>query len=277
MTVERLALLFPVIFVAAGVCFQASERFWPLRSFSARRAVRIDVLALFWAGGLTALYAAFVPGLVARSLGSLGAPPAPAEIAGWGLSSAGVAVLAILVTDFLNYWGHRLNHTRWLWPTHAFHHSAARMYWLAGVRESPVHYLILTLPSTVVAALLPPSTLLAWLLGAMVAPVLNQHLIHSNVRVRMGKLGKVLVTPEYHFVHHSVDPRWSNSNFGFVFSVWDRWFGTYTDPASLPPDHALGLDYAVSNPRLFLGLPRPEPTAGPLPSEMAGSAPPTAR
>ena len=73
----------------------------------------------------------------------------------------------------------------------------------------------------------------------------------------------MLITPRFHFVHHDVDSATANSNFGFVFSLWDRCFGTYTDPDTIPADHALGLGHEASYWRLLIGL--PAAPAPPLP------------
>jgi hypothetical protein len=67
----------------------------------------------------------------------------------------------------------------------------------------------------------------------------------------------LLVTPRFHFVHHSAKQHVANSNYGFVFSAWDRIFGTYTDPGTVPRDDPLGLGYEISGWRLVLGLPPP--------------------
>ena len=91
--------------------------------------------------------------------------------------------------------------------------------------------------------------------------VSNQHYLHSNLRCPFAQqLEHVFVTPRYHFVHHSAIPHVANSNYGFIFSLWDRLFGTFTDPATIAPDDALGLGYDVSGWRLALGLP-PRKTA----------------
>ena len=53
---------------------------------------------------------------------------------------------------------------------------------------------------------------------------------HGNVRLTVGidrVLRLLVVTPDMHRVHHSVDPRETNSNFGFNVPWWDRLFGTY--------------------------------------------------
>ena len=54
---------------------------------------------------------------------------------------------------------------------------------------------------------------------------------HANVRLsdRVDHaLRIVLVTPAMHHVHHAADRRWTDSNYGDVFSGWDRLLGTYT-------------------------------------------------
>lgn len=55
---------------------------------------------------------------------------------------------------------------------------------------------------------------------------------HSNVFIPLrvdGVLRKLVVTPDFHRIHHSVLVHEHNSNFGFNLSVWDRIFGTYRD------------------------------------------------
>ncbi|MGV6826604.1 MAG: sterol desaturase family protein, partial [bacterium] len=55
---------------------------------------------------------------------------------------------------------------------------------------------------------------------------------HGNMKLprRMERIIRLLfVTPTMHCVHHSVDPREHNSNYGSIFSFWDRMFGSYTD------------------------------------------------
>jgi sterol desaturase/sphingolipid hydroxylase (fatty acid hydroxylase superfamily) len=83
-----------------------------------------------------------------------------------------------------------------------------------------------------------------------------QHYTHSNVRIPFARyLELVFVTPRYHFVHHSIDRHLSNSNFGFLFSLWDRILGTYTDPGTIREDEPLGLDYGNAKWRLLIGIP----------------------
>jgi sterol desaturase/sphingolipid hydroxylase (fatty acid hydroxylase superfamily) len=63
-------------------------------------------------------------------------------------------------------------------------------------------------------------------LAASLTVIGLQLLAHSELDWHFGPLERVLVSPRFHSVHHSVDPAWADRNFGFVFSVWDFIFGT---------------------------------------------------
>lgn len=52
------------------------------------------------------------------------------------------------------------------------------------------------------------------------------HIYHGNIRTNLGPLRYVLVTPQSHRVHHSIQPLHRDTNFGSIFSFWDRLFGT---------------------------------------------------
>jgi hypothetical protein len=120
--------------------------------------------------------------------------------------------------------------------------------------------LVIYAPYYAAFALFPVPEAVAIALAMLILESANQHYLHSNLNVPYVKqLESVLVTPRFHFVHHSAKPHFANSNYGFIFSVWDRMFGTYTDPATIPADDPLGIDYEISGWRLALGVPpRPE-------------------
>ena len=58
-----------------------------------------------------------------------------------------------------------------------------------------------------------------------------------------------------HFVHHHPNPKYTNSNYAFVYSIWDRAFGTYTPPDTVAEKGLLGLDYETSTATLIVGFP----------------------
>ncbi len=238
------------IFVATGLACQLAERFWPYRRFDKPRTLRRDVLGFLW------VYFLYI---VSEKLFAAVSNLSPfAGMLQWRIQLRekvpGAVLLAayIVLADFLQYWMHRLNHSRCLWHTHAAHHSVENMYWLAGARESPIHHLLLysvALPLTP----LSPAGLGIWALFFLAT--LNQQLIHSNLSWRFGLLEWLLVTPRYHILHHAAEADLHDKNFGFLFTIWDRIFGTYVDPNSVRKDFALGLTYDIRPLRLYLGLP----------------------
>lgn len=60
-------------------------------------------------------------------------------------------------------------------------------------------------------------------------------------RILTPPLRALVATPRWHRIHHASEARLQLSNFGMHFTIWDRMFGTYTDPQSAPSDFRLGL------------------------------------
>lgn len=170
-------------------------------------------------------------------------------------SSMSLLIAYVLFADFSAYWAHRLLHSRFLWHSHAFHHSPRHLYVLSGSRASFVHIVVLFAGPTLGLVLFPVYESPTAFLLATWLQILNQHIIHSNLKIPFARqLEYLLVTPRFHFVHHSADRKISDNNFGFVFSIWDRLFGTYVTPESVGEQQPLGLAYANSNLRLLIGL-----------------------
>lgn len=151
-------------------------------------------------------------------------------VAFWDRLPDAVPVLAaILLIDLASYWRHRLEHTRALWPIHATHHADEAMNWLSVRRKHPlgealgmmidsVPVILLGLPYWAIAA--------AYLLRAWWA-----YFIHADVPWTLGPLGKVLISPAAHRLHHIRDEQLMGTNFGNTVTLWDWMFGTYVDPA----------------------------------------------
>lgn len=145
------------------------------------------------------------------------------------------ALGAFLIVDFMFYWSHRMRHeVRWFWHFHAIHHSQKLLNpattYRGHVGEKTISGLIITIPIAIVGGSYP-----AWLLFI----VLNNfwgHFIHSNVRFNLGWLGKFIVSPQYHRVHHSILTEHFDVNYGERLTIWDKLFGTYhPDRESYPP------------------------------------------
>jgi sterol desaturase/sphingolipid hydroxylase (fatty acid hydroxylase superfamily) len=137
-------------------------------------------------------------------------------------------VVVVFLGDFASYWRHRLEHSRWLWPAHAIHHSDTEMTFLTLARFHPVNRLVTSCVDITFLALLGFP---AW---ALVANEIVRHyygeFIHVDLPWMYGPLRWVFVSPVMHQWHHALDYIGSGSNFATVFSVFDRAFGTYHVP-----------------------------------------------
>lgn len=146
-------------------------------------------------------------------------------------------VLGIILLDFAAWLLHWLSHRyRWLWLIHAVHHSDPRLDVTTALRNHPLERVVSLFWHGAMLALIG---LPLWILGvrALVAiPVGMFH--HSNVRVPEDFdriMRAVFVSPAMHRVHHSPDMPETNSNYGVLFSFWDRLFGTYHAPRTGEP------------------------------------------
>jgi sterol desaturase/sphingolipid hydroxylase (fatty acid hydroxylase superfamily) len=138
-------------------------------------------------------------------------------------------VVAIVLLDLIIYAQHVLFHAApWLWRLHRVHHADLDIDVTTGIRFHPVEILLsMVIKLGAVVVLGAPA------LAVMMFEVLlnaTAMFSHGNVRLPTAidrRLRRVLVTPDMHRVHHSIDPRETNSNFGFNLAWWDHLFGTY--------------------------------------------------
>lgn len=250
-------MLPPVIFGALGLLTQAAEKRWPLRTYTGPKPWAIDAFALaFGVAAAAAIQLAFQHTVyrlpTVRGFGWLASSSnfVRAHVP-WPIA----LLVSVIILDFLFYVGHRMLHSKALWHAHAVHHSVEHLHWFAGNRASPVHLGLQHLWPALLGLLWPVSGGTPALLATTIFYSCVQHFNHANLRWRLGPLEWLFVVPRYHFVHHGADPRLNDSNFGSLFTIWDRAFGTYTNPDHAPADFALGLNYECEHVRLFLGLP----------------------
>jgi sterol desaturase/sphingolipid hydroxylase (fatty acid hydroxylase superfamily) len=139
-----------------------------------------------------------------------------------------VLFVAIVAIDFAAYWRHRFEHSRALWRIHATHHADEAMNWLTLHRKHPLGELFS------MAVDLIPALLLGLPIGAiMIAGMVRSawgYFIHADVPWTLGVLGKVLISPAAHRLHHIRDEALMGANYGNTITLWDHLFGTYTDP-----------------------------------------------
>jgi len=254
-------LYFEGLSIAIGLTFQSLSWLFPFRKQDAWAEILWDIAALICLAAFGAIYTALVGAPLSRSLGASSVVAAWYQVLAlypWVL----ILILNIALGDFLSYWAHRALHSKLLWHSHAWHHSSKHVWWMAGLRSSPIHVALTTLPFTIAYLIFPLGPKGNLFSVDILFAIANQHWLHSNIRIPYSRWVEILfVTPRYHFVHHSADVRRTDTNYSFVFT-WDRWFGTYTDPKTVAADEQLGLDYENSNWRFLLGLP-PRASAGP--------------
>lgn len=239
-------------FALVGV-FELLERWRPAREIDRWRDLKIDVLSFALAIAMNRVSHYSVADLIDRE--------APVWLLGGLHSLQGLPawmriLLAIVIVDFIIYWIHRAQHrSELLWHTHAWHHSVEELYWFSGFRTSFLHSLLYNIPQAAVPMLVfnlsPYEAGVGYSIGLLI-----QFWEHTNVDIPVGLLKYIVITPAYHRVHHSASEL-CHKNFGTTFSLWDRMFGTYVDPDTVPATIPLGLGEPVDKkkiPRMLIGV-----------------------
>ena len=255
---------FAAIFVAMALLELASPKRTPRRAKTRRWATNLAIVGL---GIVVVRLLAFL----AAPLVAVGAALI-AEQKCWGLLNfvdwPGVLEigLAVVALDFALWFQHWASHkVPILWRLHRMHHADVDLDVTTALRFHPIEIGLSMLYKV------------AWVLALGAAPLgvvlfevfLNSCAVfnHANVdlpRRLEGILRLLLVTPDMHRVHHSVERREHDTNFGFNLSVWDRLFRTYTpEPEKGHLGMTIGLEPYQSDAPTRLGWSLALPFRGP--------------
>ena len=154
-------------------------------------------------------------------------------------------VSTLLVRGLISFATHYLLHkVPWLWRIHRVHHWDIQLDVTSTVRFHPLEFIVTLIPGILVVMLfgLSPWILMLYELLDVSVTLFS----HSNIRVPTAidrVLRYIIVTPDLHRIHHSVDPRETDQNFGAVFPIWDILFGTFRTTSRYPQETMpLGLD-----------------------------------
>ncbi len=153
-----------------------------------------------------------------------------AEYAGLGVLSHAYGVFkvaaALVLFDLMLYFWHRARHrSRFLWKFHQTHHSDVSMNTTTAFRLHFVETFLTTLVKAVFIVTVGVSSDLVLLNEVVVVFCAMFH--HTNIAFRGEKWASCfMVVPYVHRAHHSTKPGEHHRNFGTIFSLWDRWFGT---------------------------------------------------
>jgi sterol desaturase/sphingolipid hydroxylase (fatty acid hydroxylase superfamily) len=135
-------------------------------------------------------------------------------------------LIAFVALDFAGYVVHTINHkVNFFWNAHIVHHSSEEYNLACALRQSVSVFVKLFVILLLPAALLgvPASVI------AVVAPLhlFAQFWYHTRHIGKMGFLEHIIVTPSHHRVHHAMNPEYMDKNFGQIFIIWDKLFGTF--------------------------------------------------
>ena len=236
---EEFETLYQLVFFTAAVALVLMERVRAWQRQPVRMARRwTSNIGLFLIG--TVVTAVIIPvGIYAFAQRQ--PPGLMSELA---LPFAAQLVLTFLLLDFWRYWEHRWFHqVRLLWRFHLVHHSDTEIDVTTSERHHPLEFLLGTTAILVLIGTLglPAQGIAVYLLAATVVTLYS----HANLRLPASldrRLGRLVVTPAVHAVHHSASQAQTDSNYGSVLTVWDRLFGTYVDPATARKGYLKKLD-----------------------------------
>ena len=135
-------------------------------------------------------------------------------------------IIAFLLYDLSYYWMHRMHHEiKILWATHSVHHHGEDFNLATALRQTSTGWLwkwIFYMPMILLGV--PVEVFIA------VAGVnlVYQFWVHTEHIGHLGWMEKVFITPMNHGIHHAKNKEYIDANYGGVFIIWDRMFGTYT-------------------------------------------------
>ena len=139
-------------------------------------------------------------------------------------------VIAFLLYDLSYYWMHRMHHEiKILWATHSVHHHGEDFNLATALRQTSTGWLwkwVFYLPMILIGV---PAEVFISVAGVN---LVYQFWVHTKHIGHLGVLEKIFITPMNHSVHHAKNKEYIDANYGGVFIIWDRMFGTYI--AELP-------------------------------------------
>jgi sterol desaturase/sphingolipid hydroxylase (fatty acid hydroxylase superfamily) len=158
-----------------------------------------------------------------------------AEQRGWGflnlidVPSWGALLIGVALLDLVIYFQHVMFHAvPTLWRLHRVHHADLDFDVTTGVRFHPVEILISTIIKCAAVAAIGASPMAVLIFELLLnATAMFNHANAAMPSAFEKSLRWLVVTPDMHRVHHSIDYDESSSNFGFNLPLWDRLFGTY--------------------------------------------------
>ena len=144
----------------------------------------------------------------------------------WSMQPAWQWAVAFVAYDFCYYWKHRFGHEwRIMWASHIAHHQSEEFNLSTALRQTGTDYIGFVFYIPLYLAGIPAAAIVT--VGSL--NLIYQFWVHTEHIRRVGPLEWILVTPSNHRVHHARNPEYIDRNYGGVFILWDRLFGTFKD------------------------------------------------
>jgi len=145
----------------------------------------------------------------------------------WDTKNPLTWISALILYDFCYYWVHRTGHEiNIMWASHVVHHSSEEFNLSTALRQSSTGFLFRWMFYIPLALLGYPVQVFI-VVGLI--DFLYQYWVHTQLIGKLGWMEKVFVTPSNHRVHHGQNDYCIDKNYGGIFCIWDRMFGTYAD------------------------------------------------
>lgn len=142
-------------------------------------------------------------------------------------SSPLVWIFAFIVYDFFYYWFHRISHERQLfWASHVAHHQSEDYNLSTALRQTGTGAFVTWVFFIPVFLIGVPSYVFV---SVASINLIYQFWVHSEHIPKLGWYEKFFVTASNHRVHHAQNENYIDKNYGGVFIIWDRMFGTYKE------------------------------------------------
>jgi sterol desaturase/sphingolipid hydroxylase (fatty acid hydroxylase superfamily) len=147
------------------------------------------------------------------------------ELPLWAQVIVGILLLDLIGAYFIHWTEHKVT---WMWKFHLVHHSDMTVDVTTGLRHHPGET-VFRIAFTIMAVLIVGAPIGIVMLYQSLS-VLFAHITHANINMPRSidkVLSFVFITPNMHKVHHHYTQPLTDTNFGNIFSIWDRIFGTF--------------------------------------------------
>ena len=155
-------------------------------------------------------------------------------------------IAAFLLYDLSYYWMHRMHHEiKILWATHSVHHHGEDYNLATALRQTSTGWLWKWIFYTPMMLIGVPGEVFVTVAGIN---LVYQFWVHTEHIGHLGFLEKIFITPMNHRIHHAKNKEYIDANYGGVFIIWDRMFGTFVSEGEKNPVYGLTKNINTYNP-----------------------------